>query len=94
VAAQRYTESQPLNGQSANHKRGARGRGGKQQKRCDGEKKSGWQHQQSGVFHGHPFQAYRVMQVRPPDRSPQLSCFIAEGNWLLAPFEHSKASSC
>jgi hypothetical protein len=51
VAAHGYGQSQSLDRQAADDEDRSRRGGGKQDKRGDGEKESGWHDQQSGVFH-------------------------------------------
>jgi hypothetical protein len=75
VPAHRDAESESLNGQATDHEGRPRARRGKEHERGDGEKKSGWHDQQSGVFHLRSFlirptpacAASRGMDGYPPD---------------------------
>jgi hypothetical protein len=48
------SQAHHFHGQAAQDKGSARRLVGEQHDRCEGEKESGWHHQQTGVFHG-PF---------------------------------------
>jgi len=55
VAAYRDNESKSFDGKATKNKTRPRAWSGKKHNRGDGEKESGWQHQQSSVFHGLSF---------------------------------------
>jgi hypothetical protein len=92
VATYRDHQPKAFHGKATQNKSRPRARSGKQNYRGDGEKESGWQHQQSSVFHGLSFSCLsgRVtntwLKVDPPFGSNLWFRFkqIRNARWFAA----------